>query len=75
MNPSQQTATIGAEQSPPRLSCVQIEENLFNKLSHLCAKEGISMNILASELIRHMLIFEPKTVKQIVEMIKCRPAR
>jgi hypothetical protein len=58
---------------PP--SSLELSKNVFQKLANLATKENVSVNQLASEMLKAMLALHHREVRQIIETIKKRAFR
>jgi len=69
MNKNQQAVMEVAQASiPPFL--IEIDESVFKRLTNLANKEGISINELASALIKCLLLLHRAEVKRVIDTIK-----
>lgn len=71
-NQQEPPAVVGNAQVPTSaLFSIQIEENIFKRLSDLASINGIPLKLLASRLLMHMVVYHRTEVKELVERIKC----
>jgi hypothetical protein len=68
----QPNAVCGAIPSPHPLFSIEVHENIYKRLSDLADKEEIPVKMLASELLKTMLILHHRELRQIIEAIKKR---
>jgi hypothetical protein len=71
VNQKSQQLAVGAHLTPALPPRIEIEQSIYEKLSEICLVEKISLKVLASRLLLHMLVYHKKEVKEIVERIKC----
>jgi len=76
MQTHQQTpvASVDEAQASHSLFSVEIEENIFKRLSDLASINGIPIKVLVSRLLMHMVVYHRMEIKEIVERIKCPDA-
>jgi predicted transcriptional regulator len=74
---SQQTVTVGVDSTPttPPSFSIEVEEQVFKRLSDLANKERLSITVLTSQLLKVFLTLHKREVRQLIENIKKRAFR
>ena len=74
---SQQTVTVGVDSTPttPPPFSIEVEEQVFKRLSDLANKERLSITVLTSQLLKVFLTLHKREVRQLIENIKKRAFR
>jgi uncharacterized protein YwlG (UPF0340 family) len=77
METSQQNPVADVREAQARTPyfSVEIEEKIFKRLTELSEKEGVSIKILASEMLKTFLTLHHRELKALIEILKKRSWR